>query len=171
MDDHCKHITSLCLWIPVDLIAAEALSEVMERVRAEGWAWVEAFESMGYEERQRFCTPPQKYLAEGAPARQQREQLEKALQALDDQCEALCDADDQNDEKFEALEADSAQLRAKLTALLSARVYTSGYDRAILGSLVTTEDGVLKITRQLRQLVPHGGQVGQERHDGRCGDL
>ena len=42
----------------VDLIMAEVLTEAVERVQREGWAWVEVFESMGYSERERFTAPP-----------------------------------------------------------------------------------------------------------------
>jgi len=134
----------------VDLITAEVLAEATARVQSEGWNFVEVFETMGYEESQRFQEPPTKYLPETVAVRREREALEAQLDAAENRYNELADSegdDSEVAEKLEAIDSECNTLRAQIDALQSARIDTSGYDKSTLGAIVTTESGVLKIKR------------------------
>ena len=138
----------------VDLVVAEVLAEAEAKLHAEGWAFVEVFETMGYEESQRFSKPPAKYLPETDAVRAKREAMETELESLEVQYEAIANEDSEDEdahaaaqEKLEAIDRQCDQIRARLGALQYERLDTSGYDKTVLGAVVTTQAGVLKIMR------------------------
>ena len=136
----------------VDLLVAEVLTERADAVRAEGWAWVEIIEQMGYEEQQRFREPPVRYMPESDAARVEREALEAKLDALEDRYNDGADSVDDSEDAMSALEAIDAEcdvIRGELEAARRARIDTSGYDKAQLGAVVTTQAGTIQVQRGL----------------------
>lgn len=136
----------------VDLIVSEVLTEAADKLHAEGYAWVEIFETMGYQEREQFSKPPAKYLPESDADRAKRTKLEAELDALEGKYDETAESEDEGSDRDEVLEAIDRQcdeVRAKIDALLEARLDTSGYDKSALGAVVTSESGVLKIMRGL----------------------
>jgi ParB family chromosome partitioning protein len=136
----------------VDLLVAEVLIERADAVRTEGWAWVEIIEQMGYEEQQRFREPPVRYLAESDAACVEREALEAKLDALEEKYHDGTDSDDESEEAMSILEAINTEcdvIRGELEASRRARIDTSGYDKAQLGAVVTTQAGSIQVRRGL----------------------
>jgi ParB family transcriptional regulator, chromosome partitioning protein len=134
----------------VDLLVAEVLTERADAVRAEGVAFVETMVSMGYEERQRFKEAPPKYLPETDEVRMQREVLEAELDGVETQLEAIYASDEETDEsaaEADRLEGAERDVRSRIEALRQSRLDTSGHDKAVLGAIVTTEGGKLKVIR------------------------
>jgi ParB family chromosome partitioning protein len=54
---------------------------------------------------------------------------------------------EEEDERLQRIDATTATIQAKLSALQAERLDTSGYDKSQLGAVVTSESGVLKIMR------------------------
>ena len=133
-----------------NLLVAEVLTEHAESVKEEGWAWVEIFERMGYEERSQFSQPPVRHLPEGDAARTAREALEARLSALEDEYNEASDADETSDELSAALEAIDKQcegITAELDAARRALIDTSSYDKTQLGAIVTVQSGTVQVLR------------------------
>jgi len=136
----------------VDLLVAEVLTERADAVRAEGWAWVEIIEQMGYEEQQRFREPPVRYLPESDAGRVEREAREAKLDALEERYNDRADSDDDSEEAMSAVEAIDAEcevIRGELEAARRPRIDTSDYDKAQLGAVVTTQAGAIQVRRGL----------------------
>ena len=104
---------------------------------------------MGYSEREQFSKPPAKYLPESDADRAKRVKLEAELGTLEDKYNEADSQDDGDDAEgtLEAIDRQCDEVRAKIDALLEARLDTSGYDKSTLGAVVTSEAGVLKIMR------------------------
>ena len=132
----------------VDLLVAEVLTERADRVKSEGWSWVEVFAEFGHEERQQFRQPPKRYRDETPAERTAREADEAELDTLEVQYEALCDSDeDDSGERLEKIDAECDALRVQISAAKEARLDTSEFDKATLGALVIADAGSIKVMR------------------------
>lgn len=151
----------------VNLIVTEVLGEAEARMRAEGWAWVEVFESMGWSERAKFSHPPKKYLPETDEQTAERVRLQDELEALEDRYQTIAQEADEEDEeaaaKLEAIDKQTAAHHASLNELESARLDTSGYDKGTLGAVVTIESGKVKIMRGMMTAKDAGAEERKQR--------
>ena len=133
----------------LDTLARERLVPIAERVRAEGWAWVEAAPRITHAELHGF---QRTHRDRRAPSKTEAKRIAK-LQARQRAIEAALEADDAEDmadEAAQALYVESDQLDAELNAIEeSLQVYPSE-TIALAGTIVTiSQDGKVVIHRGL----------------------
>lgn len=129
----------------VDMLVGEAIQDKVAALQAEGWAWVEAFEKFGYEERSRFCEPAKVYLPETEAQTAQREALEAERDDIEAKRDKLYDNDndDDNEDEIEELDTAIGVLEARAEALQAARLDIRGLDKSLAGAIVILgQDGL-----------------------------
>ncbi len=123
----------------LEMLLADKLEVSAEQARSEGWAWVEVLPAYGYEERQNFPEYPVIHLPESPDQASRREALENQIEALEDANSALYEKDDQSDEDEANITANDQQvevLEGQIEAIRAERVDRSGVDMLIAGAVV-----------------------------------
>ena len=153
-DKDSQYLTDPAL---VDMMLGELLEQEAAKLRAEGWVWVEVFESYGYDERQMHYALPKSYLPETAAQQRERQALEASLEELNMEAEEA--QDDEEWENADKLKDDAETIEEKITALQESRLDLTAYDRTMAGAVVTVANGALVLYRGLAHSTT--GQTGQ----------
>jgi ParB family chromosome partitioning protein len=108
-------------------------------VRAEGWAWVEAVPHMSYAERQAFQNAPRQRREPSAREARRIASLQTRLDKIDAELEEAYDAEDEDEDKTEALEPRREQVAGELQAMEDALQGYAPDVRAVAGAIVTLD--------------------------------
>ena len=123
----------------LEMLLADKLEAAAEKLRGEGWAWVEILQSFGYDERQKIRSYPTTYLTETAEQAAVRQALEQQISDNEDAVQALWDKDEQDDADdaaIEKLESETEALQAQVVALRESRADLNGVDMLNAGVVV-----------------------------------
>ena len=115
------------------------LDALAGNVRAEGWAWVEAVPHMSYAERQAFQNAPRQRREPTAREARRIASLETRLEKIDAELEEAYNAEDEDEDKTEALEPRREQVAGELQAVEEALQGYAPDVRALAGAIVTLD--------------------------------
>lgn len=154
----------------LEMLLAEKLEAAAEKLRGEGWAWVEILQSFGYDERQKIRSYPTTYLPETAKQAAARQSLEQQISDKEDAVRALWDKDEQDDADdaaIEKLESEAEALRAQVEALRESRADLNGVDMLNAGVVVFVSGAEIVVQKPMikmedfKKLQSSGASKGQ----------
>lgn len=132
----------------LEKLVREKLASLVENVRAEGWAWVEAVPHLSYADKQAFQHAPRQRREPNARESRRITSLQARLDKISTELEEAYDAEDED--KAEALEQQHEQVAADLQAVHDALQDYAPDVRAVAGAIVTIDrDGEAVIHRGL----------------------
>lgn len=124
------------------------LDELVEEVRTEGWAWVEAVPHLSHADRHAFQNAPRQLREPSTREARRIASLQGRLDKIDATLEEAYEAED--DDKVESLEQRREQMAAELEAMHNALQEYAPDVRAVAGAIVTIDrDGGAAIHRGL----------------------
>ena len=144
-DEGKQYLTDPAL---VDMMLGELLEQEATKLRDEGWAWVEVFESYGYDERQLHRRLPKSYLDETEQQVSARTALQAQHEALSIAAEEAAD-DDGDWEKAQKLSGQADTIEVQIAALHESRLDLTAFDKSVAGAVVTVSNGALFVHRGL----------------------
>jgi ParB family chromosome partitioning protein len=121
----------------LERLAQDKLAGIAEKVRAEGWAWVEAASAATYADLRTFQRAPQEKRQPNAREAKRIAKLNAKAQAVETALQAAIDAEDED--KADALHDEGYQLSEQLADLDTQLVTYSPTVRAAAGALVTID--------------------------------
>ncbi|MFG8537342.1 ParB N-terminal domain-containing protein [Pseudomonas aeruginosa] len=123
----------------LETLVRDKLDALAGNVRAEGWAWVEAVPHMSYAERQAFQNAPRQRREPSAREARRIASLQTRLDKIDAELEEAYDAEDEDEDKTEALEPRREQVAGELQAVEEALQGYAPDVRAVAGAIVTLD--------------------------------
>ncbi|ERZ15255.1 ParB/RepB/Spo0J family partition protein [Pseudomonas aeruginosa] len=123
----------------LETLVRDKLDALAGNVRAEGWAWVEAVPHMSYAERQAFQNAPRQRREPTAREARRIASLETRLEKIDAELEEAYNAEDEDEDKTEALEPRREQVAGELQAVEEALQGYAPDVRAVAGAIVTLD--------------------------------
>jgi ParB family chromosome partitioning protein len=121
----------------LDRLAQDKLAGIAAKVRAEGWAWVEAAPAATYADLQAFQRAPQEKRQPNAREAKRIAKLNAKAQAVETALQAAIDAEDED--KADALHDEGYQLSEQLADLDTQLATYSPTVRAAAGAVVTID--------------------------------
>jgi ParB family chromosome partitioning protein len=121
----------------LERLAQDKLAGIAEKVRAEGWAWVEAAPAATYADLRTFQRAPQEKRQPNAHEAKRIAKLNAKAQAVETALQAAIDAEDED--KADALHEESYRLSEQLNDLDTHLVTYSPTVRATAGAVVTID--------------------------------
>lgn len=132
----------------LEKLVREKLASLADKVRTEGWAWVEAVPHLSYADKQAFQHAPRQRREPNARESRRITSLQTRLDKINAELEDACDTEDED--KAEALEQQHEQVAADLQAAHDALQEYAPDVRAVAGAIVTIDrDGEAVIHRGL----------------------
>ncbi|HDL6904386.1 TPA: ParB N-terminal domain-containing protein [Yersinia enterocolitica] len=132
----------------LEKLVRDKLASLADKVRAEGWAWVEAVPYLSYADKQAFQHAPRQRREPNARESRRITSLQARLDKINTELEDACDTEDED--KVEALEQQHEQVAADLQAAHDVLQEYAPDVRAIAGAIVTIDrDGEAVIHRGL----------------------
>ena len=121
----------------LDRLAQDKLAGIAEKVRAEGWAWIEATPAATYADLQAFQRAPQEKRQPNAREAKRIAKLNAKAQAVETALQAAIDAEDED--KADALHDEGYRLSEQLADLDGELAIYSPTVRAAAGAVVTID--------------------------------
>ena len=121
----------------LDRLAQDKLAGIAEKVRAEGWAWVEVTPAATYADLQAFQRAPQKKRPPNTREAKRIAKLNAKAQAVETALQAAIDAEDED--RADALHDEGYRLSEQLNDLDSELTTYSPTVRAAAGAIVTID--------------------------------
>ena len=144
----------LCDGALLDFLIAEKLEERAAEVRGAGWAWVDVLPELGYSERRHYLPYPTSLLPETDEQAQRRQALQTEIDLLQEQVDALTDAEETDDadtgegeqgatdwDGIDRLQESIEALEKQIREIELERVDLDGVDKAVAGALVYLDEG------------------------------
>ncbi|EOJ9641835.1 ParB/RepB/Spo0J family partition protein [Enterobacter hormaechei] len=132
----------------LEKLVRDKLASLADKVRAEGWAWVDAVPHLSYADKQAFQHAPRQRREPNARESRRITSLQARLDKISAELEDACDTEDED--KAEALEQQHEQVAADLQAAHDALQEYAPDVRAVAGAIVTIDrDGEAVIHRGL----------------------
>lgn len=121
----------------LERLAQDKLASLAAKVKAEGWAWVDATPGTTHADLQAFQRAPRQRRSPNKREAQCIEQLQTKMQALAEAVDAALDADDE--EKADALQEEGEHLGEQLQALEDSLQDYGEAVKAAAGAIVTVD--------------------------------
>ncbi|RTB62343.1 ParB/RepB/Spo0J family partition protein [Pseudomonas aeruginosa] len=132
----------------LERLAQDKLASLAAKVKAEGWAWVDATPGTTHADLQAFQRAPKQRRSPNKREAQRIEKLQTKMQALAEAVDAALDADDE--EKADALQEEGEHLGEQLQALEDGLLDYAANVKAAAGAIVSIDrDGQAVIHRGL----------------------